>query len=82
VENFGTVIGGDCCGAVMLDFTGLGVVRNYGRIIGQVTGDAILASGGDDVRVENFVSITGNVILAGMNSSYFFNNPGALFNAR
>ena len=66
----------------MLDFTGLGVVQNYGTIIGQVTGDApSTRSGGDDVRVENFGIVTGNVMLVGMNSSYFFNHAGRLFNA-
>ena len=33
------------------------------------------------VRVENFGTITGNALLGAMNSAYFFNNPGALFNA-
>jgi uncharacterized protein with beta-barrel porin domain len=81
VENLGTVVGGDCCGAVMLTFFRLGVVRNFGTIIGQPTGNALDAMGGDDVRVENFGTITGNVSLDASSSAYFFNNPGALFNS-
>lgn len=80
VDNFGTVIGGDCCGAVMLGATGQAVVMNYGTIIGQTTGEALFATGGD-VRVENFGTVTGNVFLAAANTSNFFNHAGALFNS-
>lgn len=80
VENYGTVIGGDCCGAVMLGAAGQAVVVNYGTIIGQTTGEALFAIG-DDVRVENFGTVTGNVLLAAANTSNFFNHAGALFNS-
>ncbi|MTD93373.1 autotransporter domain-containing protein [Hyphomicrobium sp. xq] len=80
VENYGTVAGGPCCGGVMMDAVDLAVLMNYGTIIGQTSGEAIFGSG-TDVRIENFGTVTGNVILFGSNSSYFFNQAGALFNS-
>jgi uncharacterized protein with beta-barrel porin domain len=80
VENYGTVIGGPCCGGVMMAADNLASLRNFGTIIGQPSGEAIFGSG-TDVRIENFGTVTGNVMISGASSALFFNNAGALFNA-
>jgi hypothetical protein len=64
----------------MMAADNLASLRNFGTIIGQTSGEAIFGSG-TDVRIENFGTVTGNVILFGANSAQFFNNPGGLFNS-
>jgi uncharacterized protein with beta-barrel porin domain len=80
VDNYGRVLGGPCCGGVMVSGTTSALIRNFGTIIGDPSGEAIFAVG-DDALVENYGTVTGNVIMFGGSSSVFNNHAGALFNS-
>jgi len=79
VMNTGTVVGGPCCAASMQSSAGTNILRNYGSITAGGGGDAIDAIGLNSF-VENFGTVSGNVLLFG-STSEFNNHAGALFNS-
>jgi hypothetical protein len=78
VMNTGSVTGGPCCAGVMMTSANTNTLLNWGSITADGAGDAIDASGLNNV-VENFGTVTGNVLLFGA-TSQFINHAGALFN--
>ena len=82
VINSGAITGCPCGGVVLRTANGDNNLINFGTIIADLNGSAIemdtVLSGGN--LVENFGTVTGNVLMAGVSSSVFNNNAGALFN--
>jgi uncharacterized protein with beta-barrel porin domain len=81
IINFGAITGCPCGGVVLRSAIGDNNLVNFGSIIADPGGDAIFATGvSSDNLVENFGTVTGNVVMAGV-TSVFNNNAGAVFNA-
>jgi uncharacterized protein with beta-barrel porin domain len=82
VINFGAITGCPCGGVILRTYDGDNNLVNFGAIIADINGSAIemdtVLSGGN--LVENFGTVTGNVLMAGVAGSVFQNNAGALFN--
>jgi uncharacterized protein with beta-barrel porin domain len=82
VINFGAITGCPCGGVVLRSFNGDNNLVNFGSIIADLNGSAIemdTVSAGANL-IENFGTVTGNVLMAGVAGSVFQNNAGALFN--
>jgi len=81
VMNTGTVVGGPCCSGVMQRSAYATTLMNWGTITAGLA-DFAIDSIGDSNLVENFGTITGDVLLTDTGGgSQFINYAGALFNA-
>ena len=81
VVNFGTVVGGPCCAGVMERSTGSTTLMNFGTIVSGPT-DFAIDSIGFNNTVQNFGTVTGDVILTATGgTNVFINQQGALFNS-
>lgn len=82
VINFGAITGCPCGGVILRTFDGDNNLVNFGWIIADLNGSAIemdTVSAGANL-VENFGTVTGNVLMAGVAGSAFANRAGAFFN--
>jgi hypothetical protein len=80
VMNTGTVVGGPCCAGVMQRSANATTLLNWGTISAGLS-DFAIESEGYSNTVENFGTVTGDVLLMDTGGgSQFINHEGALFN--